>query len=111
MAVARNMDVPSVPRLPWTEVRTPEKQRIQSHFPSRYDCSGFNTLDADLLDAMSVIEKLKNLAQKTREKWHAVRAAQGTKSLSEIRNKNVLTDVSSGCETIRRLGLNTSFAR
>jgi hypothetical protein len=81
------------PDVPWTEVRTPEKQRIQSHFPSRYDCSGFNTLDADLLDAMSVIEKLKNLAQEAREKWHAVRAAQGTKSLSEIRNKNVLTDV------------------
>jgi hypothetical protein len=57
---------PQFPRFPWTELTPPEKKDIQRHFgPGAL--SPFNTLDAELLTAMKVIEKLQSLAEKTRK--------------------------------------------
>ena len=86
---------PQFPKMSWSKVAPEEKRRIQSHFPSRCDPRGFNALDADLLDAMKVIEKFKKLSQETQEKRDALRAAEQGKSLSERTNESGLRNLAS----------------
>jgi hypothetical protein len=57
---------PRFPRFPWAKLTPPEKKEIQRHFGHGAP-RPFNTLDAELLAAMKVIEKLQSLAEKTRK--------------------------------------------
>ena len=57
---------PRFPRVPWAKLTPPDKKEIQRHFGHGVP-KPFNTLDADLLAAMKVIEKLQSLAGKTRK--------------------------------------------
>ena len=80
---------PQFPKLAWTNLSSTKKREIQSHF-RQGDRLGFTTSDVELLDAMKVIEKLKKLAEETRDKRSTLRAAQRAKSLSWITNEDVL---------------------
>jgi hypothetical protein len=80
---------PQFPKLPWTNLSSTKKREIQSHF-RQGNRSSFTTSDVELLNAMKVIEKLKKLAEETKDKRKTLRAAQRAKSLSWIPNEDVL---------------------
>jgi hypothetical protein len=54
------------PQFPWAKLTPPVRKEIQRHFGHGAPRL-FNTLDADLLAAMKVNEKLQSLAEKTRK--------------------------------------------
>lgn len=62
---------PRFPCFPWAKLTPPEKKEIQRHFGHGAP-RPFNTLDAELLAAMKVIEKLQSLAEKTRKEREKV---------------------------------------